>query len=66
MFLNIVVIDRLNAIITGLRNAVTLTVEKLLERLKEANIEVPEERTIGDWGLERDFQGYGSRYNKPK
>ncbi|WP_243671378.1 hypothetical protein [Vulcanisaeta sp. JCM 16161] len=45
-----VVIDRLNAIITGLRNAVTLTVEKLLEKLKEANIEVPEEETIGDWG----------------
>lgn len=43
-------IDRLNAIITGLRNAVTLTVEKLLERLREENIEVPEERTIGDWG----------------
>ncbi len=43
-------IDRLNAIITGLRNAVTLTVEKLLERLKETNIDVPEERTIGDWG----------------
>lgn len=46
----LVVIDRLNAIITGLRNAVTLTVEKLLEKLKEANIEVPEEETIGDWG----------------
>ncbi len=45
-----VVIDRLNAIITGLRNAVTLTVERLTERLRELNIEVPNEETIGDWG----------------
>ena len=43
-------IDRLNAIITGLRNAVTLTVERLTERLRELNIEVPNEETIGDWG----------------
>lgn len=43
-------IDRLNAIIVGLRNAVALTVEKLLEKLREANIEIPSESTIGDWG----------------
>ena len=43
-------IDRLNAIITGLKNAVTLTVERLTERLRELNIEVPNEETIGDWG----------------
>ena len=44
------VIDKLNAIITGLKNAVTLTVERLTERLRELNIEVPSEETIGDWG----------------
>ena len=43
-------IDRLNAIITGLRNAVTLTVERLAEKLRALNIEVPSEETIGDWG----------------
>ncbi len=43
-------IDRLNAIITGLRNAVSLTVDGLLRRLREMNIDVPEEETMGDWG----------------
>ncbi|WP_243674766.1 hypothetical protein [Vulcanisaeta distributa] len=59
-------IDRLNAIIVGLRNAVALTVEKLLEKLREANIEIPSESTIGDWGMERGLQGLGGRDNKPK
>ncbi|MGC8607530.1 MAG: hypothetical protein ACP5GZ_03350 [Vulcanisaeta sp.] len=43
-------IDRLNMIITGLKNAVNLTVEKVLARLKEMNVEINEEETVGDWG----------------
>ncbi|ADY01401.1 hypothetical protein VMUT_1196 [Vulcanisaeta moutnovskia 768-28] len=43
-------IDRLNMIITGLKNAVNLTVEKVLARLKDMNVEINEEETVGDWG----------------
>ncbi len=43
-------IDRLNMVLTGLKNAITLTVEKLLGRLRELGIEVGEENTMGDWG----------------
>ncbi len=45
-------IDRLNMIITGLKNAVELTVEKVLVRLREMNAEIAEEETetVGDWG----------------
>ena len=43
-------IDRLNMIISGLRNAVNLTVENVLARLKEMNVELTEEDTAGDWG----------------
>ncbi|WP_243666593.1 hypothetical protein [Vulcanisaeta sp. JCM 16159] len=58
-------IDRLNAIIAGLRNAVALTVEKLLEKLREANIEIPSESTIGDWGWNVVSKPW-RRDNKPK
>ncbi|WP_243679728.1 hypothetical protein [Vulcanisaeta souniana] len=43
-------IDRLNMIISGLKNAVNLTVENVLARLKEMKVEVTEEDTAGDWG----------------
>ncbi|MGC9153600.1 MAG: hypothetical protein ACP5GY_07705 [Vulcanisaeta sp.] len=43
-------IDRLNMILTGLKNAITLTVEKPLSRLREMGIEIGEENTMGDWG----------------
>ncbi|WP_069807594.1 hypothetical protein [Vulcanisaeta thermophila] len=43
-------IDQLNAILNGLKRAVTLTVEKLLEKLRGMGIEVEEENTAGDWG----------------
>lgn len=43
-------IDKLNMILIGLRNAITLTVEKPMAKLREMGIEVGEEGTWGDWG----------------
>jgi hypothetical protein len=43
-------IDKLNMILNGLRNAIMSTVEKPLSRLRSMGVEVGEEGTMGDWG----------------
>ncbi|MCG2863169.1 MAG: hypothetical protein L7H10_07210 [Vulcanisaeta sp.] len=43
-------IDKLNMILNGLRNAIMSTVEKPLGRLRSMGVEVGEEGTMGDWG----------------